>query len=180
MQEAPHLTLPPAALSPHQRCLASYSMHKKCPVSLSSSKRLFATGSLCQNHPVLWEPTCMQGDSLWQSAHSHLSSPTMVPCFSCGPWVPSAMAFHSPAHVSLLLSLSGCPHKANLVLSPELTSRTCVSVPSPHLSISGCGVWHGGTDELYSSHSTLSSSDQLLCFSQQLWGLSVSADLPIG
>ena len=86
-------------------------------------------------------------------------SPTMAPCFSCGPrplprfpqlWssAPQPMLHHS-------LAPQAVSTQPTLVLSPELTSRTWVSVPSPNPSISGCDVWGGGADDLCSSYSAL-------------------------
>lgn len=69
-------------------------------------------------------PTHAQGDSYGGPPLFLLPSPPMVPCFSCGPrppprfplpWhsTPQTVAHHSPAHGTLLLCPSGCPHTAN-------------------------------------------------------------------
>ena len=81
------------------------------------------------------------------------------------------------AHCSLAPQAVSMPPAPVLFLG--LTSRAEVSVPSPHPSTSGCGVWAGGSDDLCSSHSALLFSVQLLCFSCRLSGPSDSADLSV-
>ena len=73
------------------------------------------------------------------------------------------MAFCSLVHCTPHPSPSGCLHTAN-PSSLELTSGPWVSVPSPCLTLSGCGVCGGGSDDLCGSHSALPSSVQLLRF----------------
>ena len=53
-------------------------------------------------------------------------------------------------------------------------------MPSPHLSVSGCGVCASGSDDLCISHSAFWFSDLLLSFSRHLGDPSNSADFSIG
>ena len=89
-----------------------------------------ATHSLFQNFPAFKVLSCVQGDS-YGGLPLLSPSPTIVPCFSCGPrpspgftllWhsAPQPIAQHSPAHGTLLLSPSGCLHTANPSLLPGI------------------------------------------------------------
>ena len=134
----------------------------------------------CQRRPTTESPhVCRKRYSCGSLPLLLSPSPTMVPCFSCGPrpprfpqlWLsaPQPVVYHS-------LAPQAVSTQPTLVLSPELTSRAWVSVPSTLLSYGDQG---SGTDGLCGSLSALPSSIQLLCFFSELWGLSILADLPI-
>ena len=94
----PHVTLSPLLLSPHKRCVP--------------------TCSLCQRCPTLWEFACAQGKIfLWQSTLLPLvlsnNGALLLLWALTSSKVPSAMAFHSPRHGTLLSSPSSCFHRAN-------------------------------------------------------------------
>ena len=180
------LSLPPvdhasSALShlAHAGGTTTHSPHKKGPLPIACTR--------CAAPPIA---------PLSKSLHVHrerysygspplllLPSPTMVSCFSCRPWSPPKFPWlwHSASqplkHSSL--ALQAVSTQPTLVFSLELTPRTCISVPSPLPSVSGCGILGGGADGLHSSLSALPSSVQLLHFSLRLWGPSVLVDLPI-
>ena len=136
--------LAPAALSPHKRCLAIHSLHKKCPVSCSPSKWCLTSHSLRQRRPCPLRVCTCAGKDI----------PMVVdPASSCSPQqcqlappvgpAPLAVVFCSLERRAPVPSPSGVSTQPTLVLSLELASRAQVSVPSPCLSISGCAVQGG-------------------------------------
>ena len=91
----------------------------------------------------------------------------------------SAVASHSPA-LSILLPppATHCfliPQAASTPSTPAhsqgINSGATVSVPSPHLSVSGFCVCPSGSDDLCGSHSAFQISDLLMCFS---WCLEIT------
>ena len=86
----------------------------------------------------------MQGDSYGGPSLLLSSSPTMAPCFSCGPRPPprfallwcsnsQPIAHHSQINGTLLLSSSGCPHTASPSPLPgtDLCSLSQHPAPAP-------------------------------------------------
>ena len=159
MQEAPCHTYPPDALSPHKRCLATGSLHKKCPVAPKQA-RGFSLPVACTRATPPSEShrhvhTLAQGVSYGSLPLLLLPSPTVAPCLSCGsgpfPWflllwcsLPQPVVYHSPAHGTLLLSPSGCLNRA----SPSLLPRTglqslslSAQPPLEHLRLWCPGWW---------------------------------------
>ena len=156
------------SLSPNKSLLATCSLPKKRLVSCRLNKWLLTTSHV-------------QGDF-------YGGPPLLLPCFSCqprpSPWfplpwhsTPQPIAHHFPVHGTSLLSPLGCSHTANPSPLPrtDLVSLSISTQPPPkHPRLWCLGQW---CRYLCGSHSTLSSF-QLLCFSWQLWGPSILADLP--
>ena len=97
---------------------------------------------------------CVQGDAYGGLPLLLSPSPTMVPCFSYRPrpslgfplpWCSTLqpIAHCSPAHGTLLLSPSGCPHtdNPNPLLRTELQSLSHCPAPAPASEAVVSGWW---------------------------------------
>ena len=95
--------LAPCALSPHKRCLATSSLHKKCPVSAKRA-RGFLPLAACIRATQPSERLQACAHTLWWgkfpmvSASPLLPSPKMEPLLSCrsGPSPGFPLPWHSP------------------------------------------------------------------------------------
>ena len=125
-----HVALSPLMAMTQSRCAWPLVACTRSAQSPYTSKRLLTAHSLCQSCPALCEPTVQGVSSGFPSPP--LPSRTVPPCLSCGSgpspgfpllWCsPHPVLYNSPAHGTLLLSPSGCPHTVAPVLSPGLTS----------------------------------------------------------
>ena len=137
---------------------------------------------LTANSPAIRESTHVQRKIfLWQPNPPPLALPNNDALFLLQAQTsfqfPLAVALCFPALGTPLPSLSGCLHIANL--SPVLTTRAWVSVPSHSQSISDCGVLGGGTHHLCGPLSAFPSQSSCCTF---LWGFevpSILADFPV-
>ena len=125
MQEAPRCDHPPHALSPHKKCLATSSLHKKHPISPKQARGFSLPCALSpwarassSAGSFLWHPLLLISPPQQYGALLLLRVRTF-------PWVPSARAsppqpaVHcSPTCGALLLGTSGCPHTAQPQSSP--------------------------------------------------------------
>ena len=152
---------------------------QELPNHLYPPKRLPPPGS--QASGVLPPIACTRGIPPCESLHVHRERCSQVvhpsPLTIHYKWCLSSPAGPDSSQVTITVAFSspalGIILSNSLRLSPQSQPWsypwncpwTLVSAPSPNPSISGCGDWGSGTDDLCGSHIALPSSVQLLCFS---------------
>ena len=140
-------------------CPATGSLHKERLISPKQARGFSPPVACARAAPPSESPwACAHssaGSFLWWSTPPLLPSPTMAPCLSCRsgsspvfslPWrsPPQPVAYHFPTGGTLLLSSSGCPHRASPspLLGTDLQSLSLsTQAPPERLRLWCPGQW---------------------------------------
>ena len=151
----------PRPHSPHRRCPIAHRLHKwhlatHPPIAYARSTLLSETPHVQRERNSYGSPPRLL-----------LLSPTISPCFSCGPglFLGSLICgtlFPSPSPLRL------SPHNQSLSSPQNLSLEPECELPAPAQASQAVVSRGSGTDGLCGSLSALPSSVQLLCFSLRL------------